>query len=305
MAPSPLVILFWILVWLNTFTGTVVESLAAETDGATGAEAPSPPSSVLAPDVVVTATRTRQPVAHVPAAPTILTRDQIEHTPFADGHQVDDLLRYVPGVQPSNLSSRYNHPTAQAVTLRGLGNRRTLVLLDGVPLNDGFGGWINWGLVPDSLERIEVVPGGGSNLYGTWAMGGIIHLITQQPVAGKGLRAESSAGNLNTYTQALSGRYGTDRLGISLGYRWYHTNGFITVPDDQRGPIDRTNDSRHENFTGTLSAALTSRTRLAVTGNLFREDRSFGTTLSLATRTIGSAAVGLEGDTRQGDHWET
>ncbi|MGH7205130.1 MAG: TonB-dependent receptor, partial [Nitrospiraceae bacterium] len=54
-----------------------------------------------------------------------------------------------------------------------------------------------------------------------------------------------------------------------------------------------------------LSAALTSRTRLAVTGNLFREDRSFGTTLSLATRTIGSAAVGLEGDTRQGDHWET
>ncbi len=305
MTPSPLVILFWIFVYLNTFTGTVVESLAAETDGPTGTEAPSLPSSVLAPDVVVTATRTRQPVAHVPAAPTILTRDQIEHTPFADGHQVDDLLRYVPGVQPSNLSSRYNHPTAQAVTLRGLGNRRTLVLLDGVPLNDGFGGWINWGLVPDSLERIEVVPGGGSNLYGTWAMGGIIHLITQQPVAGKGLRAESSAGNLNTYQQVLSGRYGTDRLGISLGYRWYHTNGFITVPDDQRGPIDRTNDSRHENFTGTLSAVLTSRTRLTLTGNLFREDRSFGTPLSLATRTIGSAAVGLEGETRRGDHWET
>jgi outer membrane receptor protein involved in Fe transport len=305
VARSPLVILVWVLVWLNVLTETVVESLAAETEEQTGAESPSPPSSVLAPDVVVTATRSREAVAHVPAAPTILTRDEIERTPFADGHQVDDLLRYVPGVQPTNLSSRYNHPTAQAVTLRGLGNGRTLVLLDGVPLNDGFGGWINWGLVPDTLERVEVVPGGGSNLYGTWAMGGIIHLITQQPVAGKGLRAESSAGNLNTYTQALSGRYGTDRLAFSLGYRWYHTNGFITVPDYQRGPIDRADDSRHENFNGTLSAALTSRTRLTLTGNLFREDRSFGTPLSLATRTIGSGAVGLEGDTRRGDHWET
>ncbi len=305
MAPSPQVVLFLVLVWMNVFTGPVVKCLAAEPGVPTEGEAPSPSTAVLAPDVVVTATRTRQPVAHVPAAPTILTRDQIERTPFADGHQVDDLVRYVPGVQPSNLSSRYNHPTAQAVTLRGLGSRRALVLLDGVPLNDGFGGWINWGLAPDNLERIEVVPGGGSNLYGTWAMGGIIHLITQQPVAGKGLRAESSAGNLNTYTQALSGRYGTDRLGISLGYRWYHTNGFITVPEYQRGPVDGNDDSRHQHFTGTLAAALGARTKASLSGTLFREDRNFGTPLSVASRTIGTMALAFQGDTRRGDHWET
>jgi len=95
---------------------------------------------VLTEEVVVSATRTPEFAGSVPAAPTILTREQIEKTPFRDGTVVDDLLRYVPGVQPSNLSSRYNHPTAQAVTLRGLGSRRALVLLDGVPLNDGFGG---------------------------------------------------------------------------------------------------------------------------------------------------------------------
>ncbi len=108
------------------------------------------------------------------------------------------------------------------------------MLLDGVPLNDGFGGWINWGMVPNTIERIEVVPGGSSNLYGTWAMGGVIHLVTEKPGTGTGVRAESRAGNLSTYSNSLSARYGTDRLGLNIGARWFHTNGFITVPEYQR-----------------------------------------------------------------------
>lgn len=264
---------------------------------------PAPFTSVA--DIVVTATRTPEVTGHVPAAPTVLTQERLRATPFRDGHQVDDLLRYVPAVQPSTLSSRYNHPTAQAVTLRGLGSRRALVLLDGVPINDGFGGWINWGVVPNSIERLEVVPGGGSNLYGTWAMGGVIHLMTERPGVGRAARAESRAGNLNTTHQALSARYGTEHVGLSLGYRWFHTNGFIPVPSYQRGPVDRTDDSRHEHVTGTVTAALDSRTTLTLTGSLFREDRTFGTPLSLATRTIGMATVGLGGDTARGDHWQT
>ena len=255
-------------------------------------------------EIVVSATRSPEPPDTVPAAATILTREQMDRTPFREGHQADDLLRYVPNVQPSNLSSRYNHPTAQAVSLRGLGSRRALVLLDGVPLNDGFGGWINWGTAPNAIERIEIVPGGGSNLYGTWAMGGVIHLITARPAAGGGVRAESRAGNLNTYSNALSARYGTDKLGVALEGRWFHTNGFITVPDYQRGPVDRTDDSRHLNFHGTVTAELDSRTTLTASGKLFREDRTFGTTLDVASRTIGSGALGLSGRTGRGDRWE-
>src|SRR5207249_8211033 len=138
----------------------------------------------LMEEVVVTATRVPQAAGEVTAVQTILTRDQILASPFRGGDQVDDLLRYVPGVQPSNLASRYNHPTAQFLSLQGLGTRRALVLLDGVPLNDGFGGWINWGRVPDAIARIEVVPGGDSSLYGTWAMGGVVQIFTQQPEMG-------------------------------------------------------------------------------------------------------------------------
>lgn len=283
---------FWL--WFCSLTLSTLTTWAADL----GSEA-------LTKDVVVTATRTPERFGHVPAAPSVLTHEDIQATPFRDGHQTDDLLRYVPGVQPSNLSSRYNHPTAQAVTLRGLGSRRALVLLDGVPLNDGFGGWINWGIVPNTIERIEVVPGGGSNLYGTWAMGGVINILTQQPRGGAGARAEGRAGNLNTYTQTLTARYGTERVSLNLGYRWYHTNGFIPVPAYQRGPVDRTDDSRHEYVGGALTAALGSRARLTLSGSLFREDRTFGSPLSLATRTIGSAAMGLDGETGRGDRWET
>src|SRR5512147_743273 len=131
------------------------------------------PSILTTDEVVIAATRTVEPVSQSASAVTVLTREQIERSPYAGGHQLDDLLRSVPGVQPATLSSRYNHPTAQSITLNGLGIRRTLVLLDGIPLNDGFGGWINWGLIPNDIDRMEIVPGGASNLYGTWAMGGV------------------------------------------------------------------------------------------------------------------------------------
>ena len=267
------------------------------------AAGPDAPVSELE-EVVVTATRTPVPASQAPGSPTLLTREQIDATPFRGGPQIDDLLRTVPGVQPSLLSSRYNHPTAQLFSLRGLGNRRGLVLLDGVPLNDGFGGWINWGRVPDTVERIEVVPGGSSNLYGTWAMGGVVQILTEQPGPGEHVRAESRAGNLNTYTESLSGRYGTDRIGLSLGYRWFHTNGFITVPAYQRGPVDRTDDSRHENFAGTLRIAPDASTTVTLGGNLFREDRTFGTALSIAARTIGSVTLGLDHELGGAGRWE-
>lgn len=95
-------------------------------------------------DVVVAATRIPMASSQISAAATVLTTADIERTPFRSGTQIDDLLRYVPSVQPSTLSSRYNHPTAQAVSIRGLGTRRALVLLDGVPLNDGDGLTGDW-----------------------------------------------------------------------------------------------------------------------------------------------------------------
>ena len=98
----------------------------------------------------------------------------------------DDVLRQIPTFslfrRTSSLSS---HPTAQGVSLRGVGPSgvsRTLVLLDGVPFNDPFGGWVYWTRVPlEGADRIEVVDGSSSSLYGNYAMGGVINIITAPP----------------------------------------------------------------------------------------------------------------------------
>jgi outer membrane receptor protein involved in Fe transport len=283
-------------VWVTALSLTLIGRVAAEP--------PEPDASLETDELVISATRTPEAVGQSAASVTVLTQEEIQRSPYPGGHELDDVLRSVPGVQPALLSSRYNHPTAQSITLNGLGTRRALVLLDGVPLNDGFGGWINWGLVPNDLERVEIVPGGSSNLYGTWAMGGVIHVITRTPAAGTSFTVDSQAGSLSTYQQALNARYGSDRFRFSLGYRWFHTNGIIPVPDYQRGPVDRTNDSRHEFFNGSLGWMPTQSTTVDLSGSFFREDRTFGTTLSIASRTTGTIALGLRSDQHRAGLWE-
>ena len=272
--------------------------------GQAAAEPPDGDATLETDELVISATRTPEAAAKTAAAVTVVSEDQIKRSPYPGGHELDDVVRSVPGVQPALLSSRYNHPTAQSITLNGLGTRRALVLLDGVPLNDGFGGWINWGLIPNDLERVEIVPGGSSNLYGTWAMGGVVSVITRTPGSGTSLTLDSQAGTLSTYQQALNARYGGDRFRFSLGYRWFHTNGIIPVPDYQRGPVDRTNDSRHEFFNGSLAWLPTHSTVFDLTGSYFHEDRTFGTTLSIASRTIGNVSLGLRSDQHRAGLWE-
>ena len=272
--------------------------------GRAAAELPEQDGSIVTDELVITATRTPEAIGKSASAVTVLTQTEIQRSPYPGGHELDDLLRSVPGIQPALLSSRYNHPTAQSVTINGLGTRRALVLLDGVPLNDAFGGWINWGLIPNDLERVEIVPGGSSNLYGTWAMGGVIHVITRTPASGTSFTLDSQAGNMSTYLQAINARYGSDRIRLSLGYRWFHSNGFIPVPTYQRGPVDRTDDSRHEFFNGSLAWMPTHSTTFDLSGSFFREDRTLGTTLSTASRTIGNVSLGMRSDQHRAGLWE-
>ena len=99
---------------------------------------------------------------------------------------LDDALKMVPGFTLfRRTSSRTANPTAQGVALRGIGGTaqsRSLVLVDGVPLNDAFGGWIYWDKIPQvALDRIEVQRGSGSDVYGADAVGGVVQLLTHRP----------------------------------------------------------------------------------------------------------------------------
>jgi len=118
--------------------------------------------------VIVTVTRTEQRAGDAPADVTVLTRQDIDRSP---SQTLDDLLRQVPGFSLfRRTSSVVGHPTTQGVSLRGIGpsgTSRALVLLDGVPINDPFGGWVYWDKIPlASIEQVEVVRGGGHHAPG-------------------------------------------------------------------------------------------------------------------------------------------
>src|SRR5947209_2187456 len=131
--------------------------------------------------VTVTASRRLAALGETAASAVVLSSADLRATA---GIGTDDALRQVPGFTLFRRTpSRSANPTTQGATLRGLagsGASRALVLEDGVPLNDPFGGWVYWGRVPRvAIERLEVVRGGGSDLYGSAALAGVGQVVRQ------------------------------------------------------------------------------------------------------------------------------
>ncbi len=192
---------------------------------------------------------------------------------------IDDALKMVPGftIFPS---SRVSNPTLQTVMLRGLGGSgvsRALVLVDGVPLNDAFGGWIAWDKVPHTaIDRIEVLRGGGSDLYGADAVGGVVQILTLRP-GRTTVRARVEGGNLGTVRASLFGGGRTRGWSYSGAGQWFTTEGFIVIAEDERGAIDTPAGSTHRSALATLSYQATNGWRFDVHGNVFSEDRKNGT----------------------------
>ena len=196
--------------------------------------------------VTVTATRTGQPLASVPSSIELRDRASLQRSPAVT---LDDALRQIPAFSLFRRSSSLvAHPTTQGVSLRGIGPSgvsRTLVLWDGTPLNDPFGGWVYWSqLDKNSIEMIEVVPGGGSNLYGSSPLGGVIQVFSRVPEENRfeldiqgGTQATAGGEFLGTY---LKGPWSGNVSGTFL-----HTDGYYIVPPEFRGPVDDRAGSVH------------------------------------------------------------
>src|SRR5690348_4862978 len=150
-------------------------------------------------DVIVSAARTEVRLAETPGSTILLSETDVISTPAL---RVDDVLRQVPGFSLFRRSgSRTANASAQGVSLRGLGgsaSSRALVLLDGIPLVDPFGGWVYWNRVPRvALSSAEVFRGGSSSLYGSSALGGVVQFLTPEPDTPT-ITLETSYGNENT-----------------------------------------------------------------------------------------------------------
>ena len=263
-------------------------------------EAPTPPVAtqpLQAPaplePVVVSVTRLEQKADEAPASVTVLTRDDIRLSP---SQTVDDLLRQVPGFSLfRRASSLVTHPTTQGLSLRGIGpsgTSRALVLVDGVPVNDSFGGWVYWSRFPmQSIEQIEVVRGGGSSAWGNYALGGVVHILTRRPTE-RAVYFDGSYGTRNTMNFDLLVQEALGPFRISLEGNYFNTDGYKVVKESRRGSIDIEADSTHATFNGRAELVLSPEASLFISGTYFDEDRGNGTPLQFNRTSWGGGAIG-------------
>lgn len=247
--------------------------------------------AVRSEDLVVTATRSEARIGDVASSMSVVSPEEVDANPARTS---DDLLRTAPGVGLPRESSTVAHPTGQSVSIRGTGGNRTLVLLDGVPLNDAFGGWVRWGMAPTSLvDRVEVLRGGGSHLFGTYAMGGVIQLFSKRPEA-SGLRVKGALGERDLTHGELVAHHVSGDWAVSVAGQLESGGGYVEISPGDRGPVDRRASSERRHVTARAELSPDEDRTFWVTGSVLDEDRSSGTRLQSNGRTIGALALGAE-----------
>jgi outer membrane receptor protein involved in Fe transport len=251
--------------------------------------------SVASEQVIVLASHNPVRLPETSGSSILVSQSVLDNTPAL---RVDDALRQVPGFSLLRRStSRTANPTTQGVSLRGLGGSgasRALVLADAIPLADPFGGWVYWNRVPKTaVASIEVMRGGGSNLYGSSALGGVVQLITRGPEE-PAFSLEASYGNERSSELSLWAGNRWRRWDYSVATELFHTDGFVLVPSSDRGSVDTAANSRDATIYTTIGHSIGSRGRIFGRGNFFTESRNNGTQLQTNDTRIAEGMLGFD-----------
>jgi outer membrane cobalamin receptor len=177
--------------------------------------------------------------AETPANVTVMDAISLEESP---GTNLDDRLRDVPGFSLFRRSSSLvANPTTQGISLRGIGSSgasRTLVLWDGIPTNDPFGGWVYWTqFVPDEISRVEISRGAATSVFGDRAMSGAIGMFSR-PAEKFHLFGQYEMGNERTHDISMGFSDLWGRTAISGFARAFRSDGYYIVPANIRGAAD-------------------------------------------------------------------
>jgi len=184
--------------------------------------------------LVVTATRVETPTSKVGSAISAITADDLRRLQI---QRVEDALDLLPGVTVRRTGAP---GTPAAISLRGLSPRNTLVLLDGVELGDPSRAQViyEFGTIPvEDIERIEVLRGPQSTLYGSDASGGVINIITRQPSKPFEATAAGEVGSYLTRQGYLGARGRSGRFSYGASAYGFATNGFSSF-NERRGGVE-------------------------------------------------------------------
>ena len=195
--------------------------------GAQAQIAPPPNYDQKLADMVVTATKSGTTLKDMSQNTTILTQEELE---IAPEQTIDQVLKNQTSVFLNDQPYYQKDPTGQSINVRGLGNARTLVLIDGVPANDAMYGTVQWNLVPMSaIQDVEFIRGGVSSLYGNMGMGGVIN-ITTKPIGDNKGEVSGSIGSYATGTAAVSKEFAiSDSSKLRASADYSSTQGYQNI----------------------------------------------------------------------------
>jgi outer membrane cobalamin receptor len=233
---------------------------------------------------------------------TLLGRD-IEQLPAVT---LDEALRVVSGFSLFRRStSRAANPTTHGVTLRGLsasGASRGVVLLDGVPLNDGFGGWVTWTRLPAAaISRVDIDRGLHGDAFGSDAVGGVIRIVTPVvgELAGRSGSIAAEAGSQGVGAVDGAAAFQDARVSLFGAGSWFTTDGTVPIEPESQGAVDRPTDADWANGFGRVGILRSGR-RLVVSGWGGRDDRGNGTVVQRNTATGGTIGASFDAAGRRG-----
>ncbi len=247
--------------------------------------------SLMLSSVIVSATRTPTQAKDVASTVNVLSTEQIQTSPARESQ---DMLREIPGIELPRTSSLVGG-TAQIVSIRGVDEGRTGVLFDGIPVNDAWGEWIDWGRVPKGMvDRVEVIEGGTSSLYGNGGLGGIISFYSR-PLAPGAVNATIEGGSRETRHAFFSAGvpiYGALTANVSGDYQ--QGGGYTLLDSLKRGAVDGPSGIIQRNSYLRLNYGPSADWSAFATGHLFGDSRNLGTPLTFANRSQKHVDVGFD-----------
>lgn len=182
--------------------------------------------------VIVTASRTAQTVDEALAPVIVIDREEIERSQAVD---IAELLRFHAGL---DIGRNGNPGSVTSLFIRGTESNHTLVMIDGVKINPGTtGGTALNNIAPEMIERIEIIKGPRSALYGSEAIGGVINIITRRPAKGTTVNAQVGFGSDQTRRFGVGLQHADDKLRAGFQLNLEETDGFapLDVTSDDRG----------------------------------------------------------------------
>lgn len=262
----------WLVILLTIFAGSLAvaqESVQKDTSALVTKDLP---------EVFITATRTSRTIEEIPARLASVKQAVILEQPILT---TDASLSIIPGMnidRPQGIFSKN-----ASITMRGLnGSPRVLVLVDGVPISKTDGGGVNWNrFVPDNIDRIEVMKGPVSTVYGGNAMAGVINVITVEPKAKLEGTVKAFYGSCNTFGGFLQigGRVKPTGNSFYYGLNGFYRqgDGYIIVPEATRDSLDVLTYLQEYSVGGKVGYRYGSGSFTEIEYDYYNDDRGDGT----------------------------